>query len=1100
MAIQHVRRQRTQSSQGPQGRTCTRNPQRAPRALCSLARIVFLGAVIAGFAASGVAQTIRGTLTGTVSDSSGGVVPGATVTATNAATGIAASVVTNQQGGYTMPLLPPGNYSVMVELPGFKRYVHSGVVIEIAQTTRLDAQLQIGAVSEDVHVAGESPLVRSTTAELGQVIQMKQIQAMPLNGRFFQHLITMTPGAMPFYSRGDEAENPSAGGARIATAHSVNGMPWSGNNYLLDGVVNNEPLNAYINITPPLEAIQEFKVQTNNPTAEFGVFGGAAVNLTIRSGTNEFHGSGFDYYRGDSLNTRSYFALTKAPYKSNQFGGTLGGPLVKSKAFFFGDYQGLRLDQGRTVTLSVPTALMRQGNFSEVSSQIYDPISGQPFAGNIIPASRINPIAQNVANIYPTPNLPGLANNYVENNVLVQKVNAGDIRLDYSLGGRGSLFGRYSVASRHYNEPAPGNVFMGANNSDSTNYNEVVGYTRPIGSNRFYELRVGFNKYDTHQTAEDFGIDENNQLGIPNGNLPNHPETSGIASFQVSGFSNTGSPGFTNSVRIGSTLHVTNNFSWLKNKHAMKFGVDLRLMHSTLTNPQTQPRGIFAFDRNYTSNLGASGSGYPFASFMLGFPNQVRRDIVDTYPKVSRNFWGMFAQDDFRVSPKLSLQLGLRWDLITPPVETSNRQSNFNLTDGLIHVASADNRGPNWNTHYDYFAPRLGLAYTPDNGRTAIRSAFGVSYFADNFGANGGTNERNYPFFQEVNLVTPTTFAPFRSISDGLPTFGTVALSPTLTPPAGFAVFYIPDHFREDKATMWNVGVQRELGWDAMLDVSYVGTRGTDLFRSYNIDVPDPGPGAVQPRRPYNAIAPTITTINQRDGDGKSWYDALQVKVDKRFAHGLQALFSYTYSKTEDNITPAGLHPSLADVRMPARSKALDIPHIFVVSWTYELPFGSGQQFGSESSGLVKGLIHGWAISSITNYHSGDPLDIRVSSSLLNTGTGNWPDETCSSIGTPHTVDKWFDTSCFADPAAFKFGNYRIGDVHGPTVFNTDVSAAKRTAIGSKTVEVRLDVFNLFNRAHFANPGTTFGTSAFATVSSTRLPPREAQLGFRFLF
>ena len=402
-------------------------------------------------------------------------------------------------------------------------------------------------------------------------------------------------------------------------------------------------------------------------------------------------------------------------------------------------------------------------------------------------------------------------------------------------------------------------------------------------------------------------------------------------------------------------------------------------------------------------------------------------------------------------------------------------------------------------------SPSIALA---DEGRTAVRAAFGISYFADNFGANGGTNERNYPFFQEVNLVTPTTFTPFRSVSDGLPAFATVALSPTLTPPTGFAVFYIPDHFREDKATMWNVGVQRQLGWNTMVDVSYVGTRGTNIFRSYNIDVPDPGPGAVQPRRPYNAIAPTITTINMRDGDGKSWYDALQAKLDKRFSHGLQMLVSYTYSKTEDNITPAGIAPQLADVRMPSRSKALDIPHIFVVSWTYELPVGPGHRVAPNSSGVVKALVEGWAVSGITNYHSGDPLDIRVSSSQLNNGTGsngNWPDVTCGSIGTPHSVDKWFDTSCFADPAQYKFGNYVIGDVRGPTVFNTDVSAAKRTLIGTKTVEVRLDVFNLFNRAHFANPGVsntgaTFGTAAFGTISSTRLPPREAQLGFRFLF
>src|SRR5437899_3970604 len=353
------------------------------------------------------AQTIRGTITGTVTDSTGATVPGIAVTVTNAATGISSSAVTDRQGGYTIPLLPSGTYQATVEQSGFKKYLHGGIVIQIAQTTRLDIGLQVGAMSEAVEVVGEAPLVRSNTAELGQVIEMKQIQAMPLNGRFFEQLITMTPGATPFYGRGDSAENAAAGGARISIHHSVNGMPWSGNNYLLDGVVNNEPLNAMINITPPLEAIQEFKVQTNNPTAEFGVFGGAAVNLSIRSGTNQFHGSGFDYFRGDSLNARSYFALTKAPYKSNQFGGTLGGPLVRAKAFFFGDYQGLRLDQGRTVTLTVPTALMRQGNFSEIRDQIYDPLTGAPFAGNIIPSSQINPITQKVANIYPMPNLPG---------------------------------------------------------------------------------------------------------------------------------------------------------------------------------------------------------------------------------------------------------------------------------------------------------------------------------------------------------------------------------------------------------------------------------------------------------------------------------------------------------------------------------------------------------------------------------------------------------------------------------------------------------------------------------------------------------------------
>jgi hypothetical protein len=986
-------------------------------------------------------------------------------------------------------------YQVAAELQGFKKYVRDGVVVEVAQTTRVDFALQVGAVSESILVTGTSPLVRSTTSELGQVIPMKTIQALPLNGRFFEHLITTTPGAMPFYSRGDSAENASAAGARIATAHSVNGMPWSGNNYLLDGVANNEPQNAYINITPPLEAIQEFKVQTNNPTAEFGVFGGAAVNLTIRSGTNDWHGSGFDYLRDDALNAKSYFAPTKAPYQSNQYGGTFGGPLVKSRAFFFGDYQGLSLDAGRTQTLTVPTALMRQGNFSEITQRIFDPATGLAFSGNVIPAGQLNPIAVKVANIYPMPNQAGLANNYVENNVVTQNVKAGDLRSDLNLGSRGSVFGRYSTSRRHYDEPAPGNIFMGANNSDSENYNGVAGYTRPFSGNRFYELRFGYNKYFTHQYAEDAGIDENNALGIPNGNLSAFPETTGIASFRPSGFANTGSPGTTNAIRVGRQFLLTNNFSWLKGRHSLKFGEDLRLYKGAVSNPQTQPQGRFTFDANYTSNRGASGTGYSFASFMLGYPNLVQRDVVNTWPEVTNTFLGVFAQDDIHVNQKLSLQLGLRWDLMTPPVQADNRQSNFSIADGLIHVASDSDRTAGVETHHDYVAPRLGVAFTPDNGKTALRAAFGISYFADNFGANGGTNERNYPFFQQVDLNTPTTFTPFRSISDGLPAFTPITIAPgsAVAPPAGFSVFYIPTHFHADTATMWNVGVQRELGWSMMGEVAYVGTRGTHLFRSYNINVPDPGPGTVQQRRPFFAIAPTITTINMRDGDGKSWYDALQMKLDKRFSHGLQALISYTYSKTTDNITPAGIAPQLAGVVMPAISKTIDIPNIFVASWTYEIP----QKGGGPAA---RALTAGWAISGMTSYHSGDPLDIRVSSSQLNNGGGNWADQTCGSVGMPKTVDKWFDTGCFANPAQFQFGNYVIGNVRGPAVLNTDFSVAKRTVIGRATAEIRFDTFNLFNRAHFANPATTFGNSTFGTISATRLTPREGQLGFRLLF
>lgn len=347
-------------------------------------------------------------------------------------------------------------------------------------------------------------------------------------------------------------------------------------------------------------------------------------------------------------------------------------------------------------------------------------------------------------------------------------------------------------------------------------------------------------------------------------------------------------------------------------------------------------------------------------------------------------------------------------------------------------------------------------------------------------------------------LQSPTQFTPFRSLDDGLPGFTPVPLTPTMTPPPGFAVFFFPPDDRPNKAQMFNAGIQRQLPWSSVLDVTYVNTRGSNIFRSRNINVPLPGPGALDPRRPYFSIAPNTPSINQRSGDGKSWYDALQMKLDKRFAGGLQGLVSYTYSRSED--TAFILHPSF-DTRAPSIGKAIDIPHNLVASWTYELPVGPGRRFGRGGAPIVQKLLEGWAVNGITMYQSGEPLNVTVSSSLLNTGSGNWADVACSEIGDTRRVDQWFDTSCFANPAAFQFGNYQIGQVRGPTLFTTDFSIFKRTNLGAqRSMELRLETFNIFNRTHFANPNTSFGNAQFGRITSTRLPSREIQLGARILF
>src|SRR5579872_2128256 len=1068
-------------------------------------RVGCLASLLPFFCCSGsvFAQAISGTLVGTVTDSSGAVVANVTIIATNNETGISQSTTTGGDGDYTIPSLAPGTYKVLAQNKGFTTAVAPSTPVRVEQTTRVDFTLSPGETTQQINVTAEAPLVESTTSDLGEVVDSRQIQALPLNGRLFEQLVTIVPGAVQA-GWGDFAENPSAAGAVTPTQAVVNGLPWSGNYYMIDGVHNTEPLNAFISITPPLDSINEFKVETSNPNAQYGSFGGAIINLTTKSGTNEYHGEAFDFFRNDDLNARDFFAQTRSPYKANQFGGTFGGPIIKNKLFFFVSYQQLIAHQGQTNILTVPTALQRQGILTEGGQPaIYDPLTGQPFPNNTIPANRMDPVAQKVANLFPQPNLPGLANNFVDNTVNKENAPQGDIKIDYQITEHDHVFGRESAFHKDFTNPSPGNVFMmGGPNSVAFNQNAVIGWDRSFSPAVINELRVGFNRFNVVDTANSFGINENNILGIPNGNIPGLAYTSGIAQFNVSGFSSTGDPGWTDAKRIANIFDYTDNLTWVKGKHTLKFGGDIQRVQSTLTNSQDDPRGIFNFNGNYTSNQGAPGTGNPFASFLLGDPNYVARDFVNTVPGVRMTFAGFFVQDDFRVTRSLTINVGLRWDLFTRPVEKYNRQSNFDPATGLIVVASSHNRGPNVNNNYANWGPRIGLAYSPDNGKTAIRAAYGMSYFPDNFGATGGTLERNYPFFTISQLNTPTPFTPFWTLSgNGLIAPITVPFTPggTLTPPPGFGVFFVAKNFKQDEAQVWNFSVERQLPGNMMFAVAYVGTHGVHLYRDLQLNQTLPGPGPVEPRLPFFSVAPNIPTVDQRNGDGTSHYNALQAKFEKRFSSGLSFLAAYTWSKTMDNTTTL-VYPynDKLNYALSNGFKLVDIPQNFVFSYSYELPFGRGKKLVNGFSGAANLLVSGWSINGITTFQSGQPLEVTVAHNLLsNNGYSNPADITCRSVSMPKKVFEWFNTGCFAAPPPYTFGNSGVGHIRGPGIDNWDFSLAKDTALGSESRRLRLeaDFFNLFNMAHFSNPNTTLGNAGFGAIGGDRLPPRLIQLG-----
>jgi Carboxypeptidase regulatory-like domain len=1073
------------------------------------------GAILCMFLASGITygQAINGTVVGTVRDASGALVQGAKISAKNLETGIVLNSTSSSDGNYTIPNVSPGSYDVSAQLSGFTTSVVRQIPVEVQKTSRVDFTLSPGSTTEQIDVTTVAPLVQSTTSDLGHVVASRQIESLPLNGRLFEQLVTIVPGTIQA-GWSDFAENPSAAGALTPTQAVVNGLPWSGNYYMVDGVHNTEPLNSFISITPPLDSIEEFKVETSNPNAEYGSFGGAIVNLSIKSGTNSFHGEVFDFLRNDALNARDFFAQSRSPYKSNQFGGLFGGPIIKNKLFFFADYQQLISHQGQTNVVSVPTALQRQGVLTEGSQlPIYDPLNGALFPNRTIPANRIDPVAMNLQALLPLPNLPGFSNNYVDNTVNRVNTPQGDIKIDWQLTDRDHIFGRESAAHKTYTQPSPANMFLfGGPNSDALNQNAVIGWDRTITPAIVNEVRMGFNRFNVVDTANQYGVNENNALGIPNGNIPGLPYTSGIAQFNISGFgvggnALTGDPGWTDAKRVANIFDYTDAVTWMRGKHTIKFGGNVQRIQSSLTNSQDDPRGIFRFDGNYTSNQGASGTGNPYASFLLGYPYAVNRDFVNTVPAVRMTFVGLYVQDDFRITPKLTLNVGLRWDLFTRPVDKYNRQSNFDPQTGLIDVASSSNRGPNVDNYFGNLGPRFGIAYSPDGGKTAIRSAFGISYFPDNFGATGGTLERNFPLFTINRLTTPTPFTPFWTLSgNGLIAPIPISYSPggTLTPPPGFGVFYVAKGFKQDQAQVWNFSIERQLPGDMMFSIAYVGTHGVHLYRDLQLNTALPGPGAIPPRLPFYSVAPNIPTVDQRNGDGTSHYNALQAKFDKRFSNGVSLLVSYTFSKTMDN-TNNILYPwnDSLNYTLSNGFKLVDVPQNLVLSYTYQLPFGNGRKLLSGSSGAAAKLVSGWSVNGITTFQSGQPLGIHVGNNLLNNnGSFNYADITCSSVATPKQVNQWFDTSCFSAPAPYTFGNSGVGHVRGPGINNWDFSIAKDTTLGAENRKLRFeaDFFNLGNSPHFSNPNTTLGNSGFGTIGGDRLPPRLIQLGAKVQF
>jgi len=1106
------------------------------------------------------AQVITGTLQGSVTDSSGAVVPNAAVTAANQATGISNRMQTSAQGFYTFPTLAPGEYSVKVEAPGFKTTVSTGNIVRVEQATRVDLTLSPGQVSQQVTVTGSTAQVETTTSDLGYTIDRQQINNLPVNGRLFETLMQLAPGTTPA-AWGDQIENPAAagstapGGGGGGNMTSVNGFPFQGNLYLVDGVMNVEPQNAYINIAIPFADIAEMKMETSDPTAEYGTFGGAVVNLTTKSGSNSFHGQLFEYVRNTDFNAKDRFSHLNPPFHANQFGGEIDGPIVHDKLFFSGDFQELLNHAGSSGLLTVPTVAMRGGDLSAFGTPITNTAAcatiakangisaAVPCTASSVPAVDISPIAAALLSpsVIPLPNLPGTANNFAYAVVGTETEPQFDVRVDYAYSSKDRFFARNSYVHRDYTAPSPGTIFINNGNAYGTNvgYNDVVGWDHFFSSNMINQARVGFNRYATYDFDNAFGKSENNALGITNGNIASLPITSGIAQFNISGgWTGTGDPGWVpNGLgRLANIYEYVDTFSWVKGRHSVMFGVGFNRLQTSVRNAQNDPRGIFGFSGNYTGN---GSQGAALSDLLVGGPDAVDRDLFPSTPATRVSYFGPFAQDDIRVNQKLTLNLGLRWDVYTAPVDAHNHQSNFvtsGTNAGMIQIASSNNRGPNLDTYFGNWSPRVGAAFTPDNGKTAIRGAFGLSYFPDNFGANGGTLERNYPETLIENnsglnsncsaLITPTaenSGCGSLILANGLPGITASAIySPLVvpattpggfvSPPVGFGVFSVVRSFRQDEAMVWNVSVERQLTSSTAFHAAYVGTAGRHLYHDYQLNQCDPT-SYITPTTaptypsclPFNSTNTNITTVDSRNSTGSSHYNAGQFELDKRAGRGLTLTAAYTWSKMMDNVNnPIGPYVTREELDTIGWQRN-NFPQVLTLSYVYMLPFGRGQQFAGANASAANALIGGWGLSGITNFRSGGPLLIGASSQyLLPQNNGQRADFACrgKSMHNPHTIQEYFDTSCFAQPTGFRWGNGGPGDAYGPRYQDWDMTAFKGFEFGPEgreQIKFYAEFFNVFNRVNLQQPDQNVTDSNFGVVGGDFLP-RQGQLGLTFTF
>ena len=1060
------------------------------------------------------AQVDTGSISGTVHDPAGAIITNATIKVTNTADGYVSTVTTNHDGLYTVVDLHPGNYRVSVAAPGFQSVTRTGIDLRLQDRLAINFDLAIGQTNSSIEVQSTAAALETETTSLGQVIEDKAIQALPLNGRNYIQLAVLGAGTTPS-QRSNERNSFVANGQREIQ-----------NSYVLDGIDNKNKIVGFDSsdaqsIEPIIDAIQEFKVQTATFSAEFGQSAGGVVNVSIRSGSDQFHGSAFEYLRNSWLDADPFFqpALTAKPqFIQNQYGATVGGPILRNRTFFFFAWQSTRISDASPQLAVVPTASQLAGHFG---TTIYDPATTQPnpngtgyirtpFAGNQIPTDRFDPVAAKLLTLFPAPNLTG-ANNFFSNQKETISNDQYVLRVDHRFSDKDSAFAHYIAFFDTNSLPA---VLPPPASNPSIVWPEAHSFafseSHVFSPTMLNEARVGYQETREKQTVQTARLFE--QYGIIG--APDLPNVTGLPTFAVTGLTTIGTTGpgtpptpATGSGNLpidkqGRVIQVNDNLTWERGRHVLKFGADFQQI-TLYGNVTLSARPSYNFNGVYTQNpQNRTGTGYALADFLLGYTSS--SSVSTNSDSESRqHIWQAYVQDDWKIRPTLTINAGLRYELPLPFYETSNHYADVILEPGplygqLLNASDAAQNGyrrsfvdPNFHN----FAPRLGFAWQPDPS-TVVRAAGGIFYGRDENVPVADRPTNNPPYYI-LSSYTSDQIDPSIVLATGFPA-NAISPSNVKTPSVNSYLKHSPTPYVQQ----WTLNLQRNFGLGFVGQITYVGSSTHNLYYPNQIDQPTPGPGAIQPRRPfpqYSALHAYAPLVNAN-------YNSLQVQMERRFRNGFSLLTAYTWGHAIDNgpsqVDTVVVPQNAYDFAAERGNSAFDIRNRFVTSVLYELPFGKGKPLLADSR-VGNAIAGGWQLAAIFSAQSGLWFTPVEGVDASNTGTTEHPNRIANgNLPSGHrSINHWFDTTAFPTPAQYTFGNSGRDILNGPGFHNIDFGLSRVIGlVEGASLEIRAEAFNLFNTPQFGLPNATLGQSTTAVISSVFNPQRQIQLAARIQF